>query len=278
MKAFKTLLAASALIALSATASLAGGVGDQNGAWNDASSTGSNIINGQINLQNAWSNLNGSIDTTGSDATAAGAAAGNLIDITTMNNTTVKNSQIVGSGANIGSNVNVDMNNVWGNATSANQVLCNGASVSTDPTYAATSNSRSAMRPASIPASTPTFPMSRAMRWFRAHRWPTASSRLQRPQHADHVPADQHLGRRLQRQLQPLQYRRHRHPVVQRDRQHLADHPLFGPTRPRRTPGILRGKIRIPGSGRGCRTHLRPIFFCAGQFCPFQACASMVSR
>ncbi len=145
MKTFKALLAASALIALSATASLAGGVGDnsQYGAWNDSSSSsssGSNIINGQVNLQNNWSNLTGSIDTTGSDATAMGAAAGNLIDITTMNNTKVQNSQVVGSGASIGSNVNVDMNSVWGNATVANQVLCNGASVSTDPTYAATNN------------------------------------------------------------------------------------------------------------------------------------------
>src|ERR1019366_6668959 len=69
-----------------------------------------------------------------------GAAAGNLVDITTMNNTRVQNSQIVGSGASIGSNVNVDVNNVWGNATVANQVVCNGASVSTDPTYAATNN------------------------------------------------------------------------------------------------------------------------------------------
>jgi len=140
----KTFLAASALIALSATAALA----QDTGTWNDggytggasSSSSGSNILNSQINLQNTWSNLNGSIDTAGSDATAQGAAAGNLVDITTMNNTVVKNSQIVGAGASIGSNVNVDMNNIWGNATVANQVVCNGASVSTDPTYSATSN------------------------------------------------------------------------------------------------------------------------------------------
>lgn len=146
MNAFKALLAASAFV-LSTAAAFA----QTYGSWNDGSSSGgvgsgqggapgSTIINGQINLQNNWSNLNGSIDTTGGDATVTGAAAGNLVDITTMNNTRVNNSQIVGSGASIGSNVNVDVNNVWGNATVANQVVCNGASVSTDPSFSATQN------------------------------------------------------------------------------------------------------------------------------------------
>lgn len=142
MKTFKALFTVSALI-LSTTASFA----QTYGSWNEGSShsggvgaSGSNIINGQINLQNNWSNLSGSIDTTGSNATVAGAAAGNLVDITTMNNTRVKNSQIVGAGASIGSNVNVDVNNVWGNAAVGNQVICNGASVSTDPTFASTRN------------------------------------------------------------------------------------------------------------------------------------------
>jgi hypothetical protein len=141
MKTFSALFTASVFI-LSTTAAFA----QTYGTWNDASSSGgasasgSNIINGQINLQNNWSNLSGSIDTTGGDATVAGAAAGNLVDITTMNNTRVKNSQIVGSGATIGSNVNVDVNNVWGNASVTNQAVCNGASVSTDPTYSATRN------------------------------------------------------------------------------------------------------------------------------------------
>ena len=70
--------------------------GASSAAGSATSSSGSNIINGQVNLQNNWSNLTGSIDTTGSDATVTGAAAGNLVDITTMNNTRVNNSQIVG--------------------------------------------------------------------------------------------------------------------------------------------------------------------------------------
>jgi hypothetical protein len=151
MKTFKALLAASAII-LSTSAGFAqtygswnegsssGGAGASSGRAGSPTSSGSNIVNGQINLQTNWSNLTGSIDTTGSDATATGAAAGNLIDITTMNNTRVNNSQIVGAGSSIGSNVNVDVNNVWGNASVGNQVVCNGASVSTDPTYASTKN------------------------------------------------------------------------------------------------------------------------------------------
>ncbi len=137
MKTFKILLSASAFIALSATASFAG---DQYGTWNDGSSSqgvGSQILNNQINLQNAWSNLKGSFDTVGGDAVAQGSAAGNMIDITTMNNTQVLNSQIVGPQANIGSNVNVDATNVWGSVGIQNQVLCNGASISTDPVLTA---------------------------------------------------------------------------------------------------------------------------------------------
>jgi hypothetical protein len=147
MKTLKALLTASAFV-LSTTAAFAQTYGSWNngsssggaGNWQGAPASGSTIINGQINLQNNWSNLTGSIDTTGGDTTVTGAAAGNLVDITTMNNTRVNNSQVVGSGASIGSNVNVDVNNVWGNATVANQVVCNGASVSTDPSFSATQN------------------------------------------------------------------------------------------------------------------------------------------
>ena len=149
MKTFKTLFAASALIALSATAAMAGGYGDeQYGSWGGSSygssdsGVGSQIINGQINLQNNTATLNGSIDTVGGDAVAQGSAAGNMIDITTMNNTRVLNNQIVGPQANIASQVNVDATNVWGSVGIQNQVLCNGASVSTDPTLTAVNSNQ----------------------------------------------------------------------------------------------------------------------------------------
>jgi hypothetical protein len=146
MKSFKILVAASVL-ALSATSAFA--VDDtQYGSWGGQSSSqsdggiGSHILNNQINLQNNWSNLNASVDTVGGDVVAQGSAGGNLIDITTMNNTRVQNNQIVGPASNIGSNINLDANNVWGSVGIQNQVLCNGASVSTDPILTAVNSNQ----------------------------------------------------------------------------------------------------------------------------------------
>lgn len=141
----KILLTAAATLALAVTPALAGGAGDQYGSWGAGSGSGgvgggssdgsgSQIINGQINLNTNWANLNGSVDTVAGNVVAQGAAAGNMIDITTMNNTNVLNHQVVGPQANVGSNINMDANNVWGGVGISNQVLCNGASVSTDPT------------------------------------------------------------------------------------------------------------------------------------------------
>jgi len=134
MNSFKILLSASLLV-LSACPSLAGGTEEQGG-------DGSTILNTQINLQNNWSNLNVTVDTVGGDAVAKGAAAGNLIDITTMNNTRVTNDQTVGPGAAIGSNIHMDVNKVWGSVGIQNQVLCNGASVSSDPTITAVNSNQ----------------------------------------------------------------------------------------------------------------------------------------
>ena len=130
----KFLIVATSLATLSATCAYAGS-SDQYGSWGGSSSggVGSQIINGQINLQTNWANLNAQVDTVGGDVIGQGSAGGNLVDITTMNNTRVDNSQIVGPGAAIGSNIDLDANQVWGSVGISNQVLCNGASVSTDP-------------------------------------------------------------------------------------------------------------------------------------------------
>jgi len=133
MKSFKILLAASVL-ALSTSAAFAQGVGN----WSDpsqqqSSGGGSQILNNQINLQTNWSNLSGSVDTVGGDVVVQGNAGGNMVDVTTMNDTRVNNNQYVGPNATIGSNVSVDVNNVAGNVGITNQAICNGASVSTDP-------------------------------------------------------------------------------------------------------------------------------------------------
>ena len=139
----RTLIAAMALTTLSATYACAGDsandFGPATGTWNDGTQggVGSQINNSQVSNQTSWSNLTGNVDTAGSDVSVDGAAAGNLVDVTTMNNTSVKNSQTVGPNATIASDVNVNVNNVWGNVSIANQAVCNGANISTDPTYSA---------------------------------------------------------------------------------------------------------------------------------------------
>lgn len=132
MKSFKILLAASVL-ALSTSAAFAQGVGTWPDQSQQSSGAGSQILNNQINLQTNWSNLTGSVDTVGGDVVVQGNAGGNMMDVTTMNDTRVNNSQFVGPNATIGSNVSVDVNNVAGSVGISNQAICNGASVSTDP-------------------------------------------------------------------------------------------------------------------------------------------------
>ncbi len=103
---------------------------------------GSVIANDQTTLQTQWSGMHGSVDTIGGDAAFQGAAAGNLVDIMTMNNTRVQNSQIVGVDAAIASDMNIGANNIWGSVGIQNNVLCNGASVSTDPVLTAVSSNQ----------------------------------------------------------------------------------------------------------------------------------------
>jgi hypothetical protein len=137
MKTFKTLILASAL-ALTATSAFASGeYGGGYGSWDNNGNYGNggiaNIMNGQVTLQTQWSNLNTVIDSVGGDAALQGAAAGNLVDIMTMNDTRVNSSQYVGPDAAIGSDINASISNVWGSVGISNQAVCNGASVSTDP-------------------------------------------------------------------------------------------------------------------------------------------------
>jgi len=140
----RTLIAATLLTTLSASLACAQATDTygswDNSGWSDTSGGSSNIINGQVTLQTQWSNLNTVVDSVGGDAAFQGAAAGNLVDIMTMNNTTVKNNQYVGPNAAIGSNITADVSNVWGSVGFSNQALCNGASVSTDPVLTAVSN------------------------------------------------------------------------------------------------------------------------------------------
>jgi len=89
-----------------------------NGPWIDTPpepGTQSWIQNHQTNDGNTmWSNLNVVVDTAGHDVAGQGAAAGNLLDVTTMNNTHVSTNQNVGFDTTIGSNINMNVNKVWG--------------------------------------------------------------------------------------------------------------------------------------------------------------------
>ena len=140
----RTLIAATFLTTLSATLACAQATDTygswDNSGWADTSGGSSNIINGQVTLQTQWSNLNTVVDSVGGDAAFQGAAAGNLVDIMTMNNTTVQNNQYVGSNAAIGSDINADVSNIWGSVGFSNQAVCNSASVSTDPVLTAVSS------------------------------------------------------------------------------------------------------------------------------------------
>ena len=133
MNSFKILLSTS-FLALGATSALA----QTYGTWTDSPpppGTNSYVHNQQFNLNNNWSNLNVTADTVGGDVVGRGAAAGNMVDVTAMNNTYVSSNQNVGFDATIGSNINMDVNKVWGSVGIRNQVVCNGLSVSTDPVF-----------------------------------------------------------------------------------------------------------------------------------------------
>jgi hypothetical protein len=138
----RNILLASALIAATATGALAE---DNLGTWDDSllgGAMGSVVRNDQANMQTNWSTLNGDVDTVGGDVVLQGTAAGNMVDITTMDNTRVSSSQYVGPDATIGSTVNLNANNVWGNVGIQNTAICNGAVVSTDPVLTAVKNSQ----------------------------------------------------------------------------------------------------------------------------------------
>src|ERR1700744_1374983 len=114
----RTLIAATLLTTLWTTLACAQAT-DLTGSWSDGSG-GSNVMNGQVNLQTQWSNINTTVDSVGGDAALQGAAAGNMVDIMTMNNTVVNNSQYVGPNAAIGSDINATMSNVWGSVGISN--------------------------------------------------------------------------------------------------------------------------------------------------------------
>lgn len=125
----RTLIASTALAILPLSLACAAGS-------TDPAVTGegtSNILNGQVDFHIAQSNLNLNTTNAAGNVTGSAVSGGNAIDITTMNNTSVTNSQYVSS-VSIGSALNANVQNSGGAVSLTSQAVCNSAGVSMDPT------------------------------------------------------------------------------------------------------------------------------------------------
>jgi len=98
------------------------------------------VINGQINFEPVWSQLDGSISGVEGDAAAMAQAVGNTVNIFTMSNTYVDNHQV--QNGNVGAEVNLEAHGVGDDLLIGATALCNGAGVSTDPDITAVTSSQ----------------------------------------------------------------------------------------------------------------------------------------
>ncbi len=97
---------------------------------------GSEILNGQMNFHVAISKLNTDVQNVGGSIGGQSVAAGNTLDVTTMQDTNVTNKQFSTS-VNIAASANVNAKNIGGDVGFVSQAACNSANVSTDPTTTA---------------------------------------------------------------------------------------------------------------------------------------------
>jgi hypothetical protein len=105
-------------------------------AYADGSTSGSNVLNGQIDLQLSSSHLNTSVSNSPGNVANASSAVGNNVEVVTMDNTNVTNSQYVGN-VSINADQNANVQNIGGTVSLSSQAACNAADVSTDPHTAA---------------------------------------------------------------------------------------------------------------------------------------------
>jgi len=99
----------------------------------DSTSTGSNILNGQVDFNISLSKVNVDVQNAGGNAVGQSVAASNVLDVTTMQDTSVNNQQYSTSSL-IESDLNAHASNIGGSAQYTSQAVCNSANVSTDPT------------------------------------------------------------------------------------------------------------------------------------------------
>jgi hypothetical protein len=102
----------------------------------NTSNAGSQILNGQIALHTSISTLQTVIGNVGESVGVQSVAAGNVLDVTTMNDTHVSNDQYT-STIDISSDLGARVTDVGGDVGITGQAVCNSAGVSTDPTITA---------------------------------------------------------------------------------------------------------------------------------------------
>ncbi len=94
-------------------------------------STGAEVVNGQVNLGNIWSQMNVDVAHVGGSVSAQVTAVGNTAEILTMTDSKVTNTQ-VNKGA-VGAKLNANVSNVENDVILGATAVCNAADVSTDP-------------------------------------------------------------------------------------------------------------------------------------------------
>jgi len=110
----------------------------ESGSWSDGDegfgyheNKSAEVINGQLNLGDVWSQIDTSIKHVDGDVGSANVAVGNTAEVFTFSDTSVENDQA--SWGAIGAKTNAKVRGVGGDVTFTATSLCNGLTVSTDP-------------------------------------------------------------------------------------------------------------------------------------------------
>jgi hypothetical protein len=128
------LIASTVLLTLPAASFAGANNGDGGGHPAPQSANSTNVLNGQITFGAQWSTVNTTVNGAGGDVIVQSQGAGNVLDLTTFNNTNVNSTQEADS-TNIGSTVNANVSNVYGGVSIQSSAVCNSTDVSTDPAY-----------------------------------------------------------------------------------------------------------------------------------------------
>ena len=96
-----------------------------------SSDSGAEVVNGQVNLGNVWSQMKIDVATVDGSVSEGVTAVGNTVQILTMTNSQVSNSQVT-KGA-IGSRLDANVSGVNGDVALTSTTVCNAADISTDP-------------------------------------------------------------------------------------------------------------------------------------------------